>query len=82
MLAARWAAKVWSDSDLVCVLSAIAAVKGHPAIAEAAHSGAKRCKPSQMVAGGRYELYSNYPLQIQAVAASVAAKQGGREREK
>jgi hypothetical protein len=35
MLAARWAAKVWSDSDLVCVLSAIAAVKGHPAIAEA-----------------------------------------------
>jgi hypothetical protein len=25
-----------------------------------------------MVAGGRYELYSNYPLQIQAVAASVA----------
>jgi hypothetical protein len=35
VLAARWAAKVWSDSDLVCVLSAIAAVKGHPAIAEA-----------------------------------------------
>jgi hypothetical protein len=25
-----------------------------------------------MVAGGRYELYSNYALQIQAVAASVA----------
>jgi hypothetical protein len=25
----------WSDSDLVCVLGAIAAVKGHPAIAEA-----------------------------------------------
>jgi hypothetical protein len=24
-----------------------------------------------MVAGGRYELYSNYALQIQAVAASV-----------
>ena len=34
MLAARWADKAWSDSDLVCVLSAIAAVKGHPAIAE------------------------------------------------
>jgi hypothetical protein len=27
--------------------------------------------PEIMVAGGRYELYSNYPLQIQAVAASV-----------
>jgi hypothetical protein len=26
-----------------------------------------------MVAGGRYELYSNYPLQIQAVAASIIA---------
>jgi hypothetical protein len=26
-----------------------------------------------MVAGGRYELYSNYPLQIQAVAASITA---------
>jgi hypothetical protein len=25
-----------------------------------------------LVAGGRYELYSNYPLQIQAVAASIA----------
>jgi hypothetical protein len=25
-----------------------------------------------VVAGGRYELYSNYPLQIQAVTASVA----------
>jgi hypothetical protein len=25
----------------------------------------------QMVAGGRYELYSNYSLKIQAVAASV-----------
>ena len=24
-----------------------------------------------MVAGGRYELYSNYPLKIQAVAASI-----------
>jgi len=27
-------------------------------------SGAKRCKLSQMVAGGRYELYSNYPLKF------------------
>ena len=26
---------------------------------------------SWLVAGGRYELYSNYPLQIQAVAASI-----------
>jgi hypothetical protein len=29
--------------------------------------------PEFMVAGGRYELYSNYPLQIQAVAVSIAA---------
>ena len=28
-----------------------------------------------VVAGGRYELYSNYALQIQAVAASIAASQ-------
>jgi hypothetical protein len=28
---------------------------------------------SALVAGGRYELYSNYPLQIQAVAASIIA---------
>jgi hypothetical protein len=27
-----------------------------------------------VVAGGRYELYSNYPLEIQAVAASATAK--------
>ncbi len=33
---------------------------------------AKRCNPSQLVAGGRYELYSNYPLKIQAVTASLA----------
>jgi hypothetical protein len=26
---------------------------------------------SWLVAGGRYELYSNYPLEIQAVAASL-----------
>jgi hypothetical protein len=26
-----------------------------------------------LVAGGRYELYSNYPLQIQAVDASIIA---------
>jgi len=26
---------------------------------------------SWLVAGGRYELYSNYPLKIQAVAASI-----------
>ena len=34
-----------------------------------------------MVAGERYELYSNYALQIQAVAASVTAKQGRAEGE-
>jgi hypothetical protein len=28
---------------------------------------------SWLVAGGRYELYSNYPLQIQAVVASLFA---------
>ena len=27
-----------------------------------------------MVAGGRYKLYSNYALKIQAVAASVTAR--------
>jgi hypothetical protein len=27
-----------------------------------------------MVAGGRYELYSHYPVQIQAVAASIAGR--------
>jgi hypothetical protein len=30
-------------------------------------------RANTMVAGGRYELYSNYPLEIQAVAASVVA---------
>jgi hypothetical protein len=35
-LAAKWAEKPWADSDLACVLSAIAAAKGHAAIAEAA----------------------------------------------
>jgi hypothetical protein len=30
---------------------------------------------SWLVAGGRYELYSNYPLKIQAVAASIVARQ-------
>lgn len=39
-------------------------------------AGAKRSKPSHMVAGGRYELYSNYALQIQAVAASIAPGAG------
>ena len=28
---------------------------------------------SWLVAGGRYELYSNYPLEIQAVAVSIVA---------
>jgi hypothetical protein len=31
--------------------------------------------PRKLVAGGRYELYSNYALQIQAVAASLVARQ-------
>jgi hypothetical protein len=31
----------------------------------------RRCKPNG--SGGRYELYSNYPLEIQAVAASITA---------
>jgi hypothetical protein len=35
---------------------------------------------SNVVAGGRYELYSNYPLQIQAVAASIALSLGSRKR--
>jgi site-specific DNA recombinase len=35
--------------------------------------GGRRKPPhDSLVAGGRYELYSNYPLKIQAVAASVA----------
>jgi hypothetical protein len=29
---------------------------------------------NNVVAGGRYELYSNYPLKIQAVAASIVAR--------
>jgi hypothetical protein len=40
-------------------------------------SGAKRCKVSQMVAGGRYELYSHYALKIQAVAASIPRRDDG-----
>jgi hypothetical protein len=35
---------------------------------------------SNVVAGGRYELYSNYPLQIQAVAVSIALSLGSRKR--
>jgi hypothetical protein len=34
-LAAKWAEKPWSDSDLACVMAALAAAKGHVAIAEA-----------------------------------------------
>ena len=34
----------------------------------------------KLVAGGRYELYSNYSLQMQAVAASVALSLGSRKR--
>jgi hypothetical protein len=36
-------------------------------------SDAHRCKPLQVVAGGRFELYSVYPLRIPAVSASVGA---------
>jgi hypothetical protein len=35
-LAAKWAEKPWSDADLACVMAALAAAKGHAAIAEAA----------------------------------------------
>ena len=35
-LAAKWAEKPWTDSDLACVMCALAAAKGHAAIAEAA----------------------------------------------
>jgi len=34
LLAAKWAEQPLSDPDLVCVLCAIAAAKGHAAIAE------------------------------------------------
>jgi hypothetical protein len=35
--------------------------------------GAKQYKPLQMVAGGRFELYSAYPIRVPAVLASVIA---------
>jgi hypothetical protein len=47
---------------------------GGPSITSTPNQGARQA-PMQSVAngsGGRYELYCNYPLQIQAVAASVA----------
>ncbi len=36
-------------------------------------SGASGCKPLQMVAGGRFELYSAYPIRVSAVPASIVA---------
>jgi hypothetical protein len=36
-------------------------------------SGALGCKPLQMVAGGRFELYSAYPIRVSAVPASIVA---------
>jgi len=36
------------------------------------HSVAMRRKTLQVVAGGRFELYSSYPIEIQAVAASIS----------
>jgi hypothetical protein len=35
--------------------------------------GANWCKTLQMVAGGRFELYSAYPILVRAVPASVIA---------
>ena len=40
---------------------------------QAVHLGANWCKTLQMVAGGRYELYSAYPIRVPAVLASVTA---------
>lgn len=34
-LAGRWAEKPWSDADLACAMGAVAAAKGHVAVAEA-----------------------------------------------
>ncbi len=35
-LAAKWSEKAWTDTELACVMCALAAAKGHVAIAEAA----------------------------------------------
>ena len=40
---------------------------------EARADVAIRRKPSQLVAGGRYELYSAYPIRVPAVPTSVIA---------
>ena|SRR5437016_2303792 len=40
---------------------------------QAVRSGANGCKTLQMVAGGRYELYSAYPIRVSAVPASIVA---------
>jgi hypothetical protein len=37
----------------------------------ASQFGAKRCKPLQMVAGGRFELYNTFPIRVPAVPASI-----------
>ncbi len=41
--------------------------------AQAVRLGANWCKTLQMVAGGRYELYSVYPICVPVVPASIVA---------
>jgi len=41
--------------------------------AQAVRLGANWCKTLQMVAGGRFELYSAYSIRVPAVPASVFA---------
>jgi len=51
-------------------------VFGETQISEAVLIGAMGSSPwlsKKLVAGGRYELYNNYALEIQAVAASITA---------
>ncbi len=42
--------------------------------AQAVRLGANWCKTLQMVAGGRFELYSNYPIRVAIVLASIVAQ--------
>ena len=41
--------------------------------ARGSSGGAFGCKALQMVAGGRFELYSAYPIRVSAVPASIVA---------
>src|SRR5215469_3914528 len=47
---------------------------GWATLGSAWQSVAERCNPLQVVAGGCFELYSNYCLRIQAVTASLTAR--------